>query len=158
MPSVTRVAEAGALRLVIDTNLWLRALLGGGATLPLLQAWRAGRFVVVISEALLAELDAVWQRPRLRPHIVADDARDLLDQLRQRSILVAVTTIPPRCRDPRDQPVLATAIDGAAHAIVSGDADLRADDELRAAMRHYGVEIWGMSTLLERIDWSRDPS
>jgi predicted nucleic acid-binding protein len=47
--------------------------------------------------------------------------------------------------------VLATAIDGHADAIVSGDADLRADDELRTAMRQHGVALWGIDGLLERI-------
>lgn len=65
--------------------------------------------------------------------------------------MITITSVPPRCRDPRDQPVLATAIDGLADAIVTGDADLRADDELRATMAGYGVEIWGIDTFLTRI-------
>jgi hypothetical protein len=47
--------------------------------------------------------------------------------------------------------VLATAIDGRADAIVTGDADLRADDELRSARRMQGVALWGVNTLLETI-------
>lgn len=35
-------------RIVVDTNLWIRALLGGPATLPLLEAWRAGKFLVLL--------------------------------------------------------------------------------------------------------------
>ena len=105
----------------------------------------------MISDALLAELDEVWQRPRLRKRIKAQDAWDLLEQVRQRGITVELTTIPPRRRDPKDHPVLATAIDATADAIVTGDADLRADDELRAAMAAYGVQLWGVDTLLERL-------
>jgi len=62
--------------------------------------------------------------------------------------MVVPTTVPPRCRDVKDHPVLATAIDGQADAIVSGDADLRADDRLRAEMANYGVELWGIDSLL----------
>ena len=70
------------LRVVIDTNLWIRALLGGQVTLPILEAWRANRFTVVVSELLIDELNEVWQRPRLRDRINAEDAERLLEQLR----------------------------------------------------------------------------
>lgn len=139
------------LKVVIDTNLWIRTLLGGPVTLPVLEAWRGRRFEVVISKPILAELDEVWQRPRLRRRIDPQHARELLEQLRWRGIWVEPTTIPPRCRDPKDHPVLATAIDGRADAIVSGDADLRADDRLRAEMADLGVELWGVRTLLEKL-------
>ena len=139
------------LRIVVDTNLWIRALLGGPATLPLLQAWREKRFEVVVSQPLIDELNEVWQRPRLRRLVDSTQAIELLDQLRWRGAWTELVTIPPRCRDPKDHPVLATAIDGRAHAIVSGDGDLRADDELRIQMENLGVKIWGINGLLERI-------
>ena len=129
------------LRIVIDTNIWIRALLGGRVTLPVFRAWQAGKFQVVVSQPLLDELDKVWQRPRLKNRINAEHAVILLEQLNWRGIMVEPTTIPPRCRDPKDHPVLATAIDGRADAIVSGDADLRDDDKLRAEMESYGVKI-----------------
>lgn len=137
--------------IVVDTNIWIRALLAGRATLPVLEAWRAGKFQVVVSEPLLDELDRVWQRSRFVNRIDPGQARLLLTQLRWKGILVTPTTVPPRCRDPRDHPVLATAIDGHAKAIVTGDADLRADDGLRAEMAKNGIEIWGINTLLNRI-------
>ncbi|MDM8523706.1 putative toxin-antitoxin system toxin component, PIN family [Desulfococcaceae bacterium HSG8] len=139
------------LKIVIDTNLWIRALLGGPMTTPVLDAWKEKKFQVVISNQLLDELDEVWQRPRLRKLIRTEDAEYLLEQLRWRGLLVTICTVPPRCRDPKDHPVLATAIDGHADAIVSGDGDLRADDELRKKMTAYGVEIWGIDTLLAKV-------
>ncbi len=139
------------LRIVVDTNLWIRALLGGPITLPILEAWYARKFTVVVSQALIDELNEVWQRPRLRSRIDAEDAERLLEQLYLRGEMVELTTIPPRCRDPRDHPVLATAIDGRADAIVTGDDDLRADEELRQAMKRYRVALWGVNSLLEQI-------
>jgi putative PIN family toxin of toxin-antitoxin system len=139
------------LRIVVDTNLWIRALLGGPVTLPILEAWRASQFTVVVSQYLIDELNDVWRRPRLHERINAEDAERLLEQLRFRGELVEPVTVPPRCRDPKDHPVLSTAIDGRVDAIVTGDADLRADDELRTAMKQYGVALWGMDRLLERL-------
>lgn len=139
------------LKIVVDTNLWVRVLLGGRKTLPILEAWREGKFKVICSETLITELDTVWQRPRLRQNIAAQDANDLIEQLRLRSDLVELKTIPPRCRDPKDHPVLATAIDGHADAIATGDDDLRADESLRHEMAAHGVQLWGIDTLLEKI-------
>lgn len=139
------------LRIVVDTNLWIRALLGGQVTRSILEEWRARAFKVVVSQALIDELDDVWRRPRLRDKINAGDAERLLEQLRFSAELVEPVTVPPRCRDPKDHPALATAIDGRVDAIVTGDADLRADDELRTAMEQYGVALWGIDRLLERL-------
>lgn len=142
------------LKIVIDTNIWIRVLLGGRVTLPVLEAWRSGKFQVIVSQPLLNELDRVWQRPRLKKRINAEHAKTLLEQLYWRGIMVELTTIPPHCRDPKDNPVLATAIDGQADAIVSGDADIRAEDELRAEMGGYGVKLWGVNTLLGKLSVS----
>lgn len=139
------------LKIVVDTNIWIRTLLGGRITLPVLEAWRDDKFQAVVSEPLLDELDGVWQRPRLRSRINPNHAKALLVQLRWRGLMVELKTIPPHCRDPKDHPVLATAMDGRANAIVSGDADLRADELLRAEMINHGVELWGVDTLLTRL-------
>lgn len=140
------------LRIVIDTNVWIRILLRGRATLPVLSAWQAGQFQLVTSRALLDEYDNVWQRPRLRKRIDEVQAHKLRRQMWARSDMVELRTIPPRCRDPKDHPVLATAIDGQADAILTGDDDLRADDDLRNAMAEYGVQLWGVQSLLDAVD------
>jgi len=51
---------------------------------------------------------------------------------------------------------LATAISGYADAIVSGDGDLRADDELRQQMSEHGVKIWGVEALLAELRQERE--
>lgn len=127
-------------------------MLRGRVTLPILSLWQANLFQLVTSQALLEEFDNVWQRPRLRKHIDPRQAERLYRQMRSRGEIVELKTIPPRCRDPKDHPVLATAIDGQANAIVTGDDDLRADDELRRAMGDYGVQLWGVHSLLNALE------
>jgi uncharacterized protein len=63
-----------------------------------------------------------------------------------------VETVPPNCRDPKDLPVLATAIDGEAYVIVSGDDDLRGDDALREIMSSYGIRLLGVNSFLEFLN------
>ncbi len=145
------------LRIVVDTNVWIRILLRGPVTMPILAAWQAGQFQLITSQPLLDEYEEVWQRPRLRKSIDEQQAQKLHRQMSARSEVVVLQTVPPRCRDPKDHPVLATAIDGRADAIVTGDDDLRADDDLRSAMVGYGVQLWGVQSLLDALPDHRRP-
>jgi len=144
------------VRVVIDTNIWIRILLKGRVTLPILEAFNADRFQLVLSQPLMDELHLVWNRPRLRKQIDSDLALRLEQQLQHRAIWVELTTIPPNCRDLKDLPVLATEIDGEAGVIVSGDDDLRADDELRAIMATYGIQFLGVHSFLEYLKKSSE--
>ena len=140
------------LRVVVDTNIWIRALLGGPASLPVPIALQESKFTAIVSDPLFEELREVAQRPRLKKRIDPLDVSELLEILEWRGEHVELTTIPPRCRDPKDHPVLATAIDGKADVIVTGDDDLRADDELRRAMAQYNVQLWGVQSLLAALE------
>ncbi|MBW4514817.1 MAG: putative toxin-antitoxin system toxin component, PIN family [Timaviella obliquedivisa GSE-PSE-MK23-08B] len=121
-------------RVVVDTNIWIRILLKGQVTLPILEAFNQDKFELVMSQLLMDELRLVCDRPRLKERIDTSQAFRLEQQLQNRATWVELKTIPPNCRDPKDLPVLATAIDGEANMIVTGDDDLRADDELRTIM------------------------
>ena len=127
-------------------------MLRGPVTLPFLHYWQDGRLEVVLSDYLFSELLEVIDRPRLRGKVSGLALSRLIRRVRTHAVWVEVTTTPPGCRDPKDRPVLSTAIDGRAHAILTGDSDMRGDDELRAAMASYGVELWGIQTLIERVD------
>jgi uncharacterized protein len=139
-------------RVVIDTNIWIRILLKGRVTLPILEAFNKEKFQLLMSQPLMDELHLVWNRPRLRERIDPSQAIRLEQQLQHRAIWVDLATVPPNCRDPKDLLVLATAIDGRAEIIVSGDDDLRADDALRAAMATYGIQLLGVHSFLKYLD------
>lgn len=109
-------------RVVIDTNIWIRILLKGRVTLPVLEAFNEDKFQLVMSQPLMEELHLVWNRPRLRERIDPNQAIRLEQQLQHRAIWVELKTVPPNCRDPKDLPVLATAIDGEAEIILSHSA------------------------------------
>jgi len=140
------------LRVVIDTNIWIRILLRGKITLPILEVFNENKFQLLMSQDLLNEFHEVWNRPRLRKYIDPNQGMRLEQQLQNRSIWVETTTIPPYCRDPKDLPVLATAIDGEANIILSGDDDLRADEALRKAMDLYCIELLGVNSFLNKFE------
>ncbi len=136
----------------IDTNIWIRILLKGRVTLPVLEAFTEDKFQLVMSQPLMEELHLVWNRPRLRERIDASQAIRLEYQLQHRAIWVELETVPPNCRDFKDLPVLATAIDGEAEMIVTGDDDFRADDALRTIMVAYGIQLLGVNSFLKYLD------
>jgi putative PIN family toxin of toxin-antitoxin system len=138
-------------RVVIDTNIWVRILLRGRMTLPVLEVFNEEKFQLAMSQPLMKELHLVWNRPRLRERIDSSQAMRLERQLQHRATWVELVTVPPNCRDPKDLPVLATAIDGKAEIIVSGDDDLRADDGLRAMMSTYDIRLLGVNSFLEAL-------
>ena len=120
-------------------------------TLPILEAFNEGKFQLVMSQFLFDELHQVWQRPRLLKRIDRAQALRLEVQLKERAEWIEVSTVPHNCRDPKDLPVLATAIDGKANIIVSGDDDLRADEVLRAAMTVRGIQLLGVNSFLSQL-------
>jgi putative PIN family toxin of toxin-antitoxin system len=73
------------IKIILDTNVLLAALLSqGGPPAQLLEAWERKKFIVVASEALIAELRGVTSRPffhaRLRVstiELLAAGLRDL---------------------------------------------------------------------------------
>jgi uncharacterized protein len=139
-------------RVVIDTNIWIRILLRGRVTLPILAAFNDRKFQLIMSQPLFDEFHEVWNRPRLIKHIEENQGIRLEQQLQSRSIRIRIKTTPPNCRDPKDLPVLATAIDGEANIIVSGDDDLRADEDLRTAMELYSIQLLGVNSFLKYFE------
>jgi len=138
---------------VLDTNLFIRGLLKGKVTAPLIDAWLDGQFVLVTSPELLEELTEVVARPRLRAVIHAEDSDKLLELICRQAVIVYPDVQPPLCRDPDDYPVLAAAIAGQADYLVTGDDDLRDDPQLKAEMAALGVKILSVPEFLHVLDY-----
>lgn len=95
-------------------------------TARIYEAWRAGRFTLLVSEAILAEVDDVLSRPEVLQKLRTTpiDARALLALLRRRAVLVWPSTTIRQSRDPADDKFLECAVGGEADYLVSADADL----------------------------------
>lgn len=113
------------MRAVLDPNVLIAALLSRiGPPAAIVARWLAGEFELVVSEALLAELERALAYPKLRARISDEDAAHVLALLRD-GARIAPDPVAPRMRsaDPGDDylPALAES----AHAVlVSGDRDL----------------------------------
>jgi putative PIN family toxin of toxin-antitoxin system len=117
------------LRVVLDTNVFVHSLLSTeGTPAQLLNAWREGRYMLVTSPAIIAEVVEVLESPRIsKKYLVRhQDVENLVDVLKTDAVLVpgeagVKGSVP---RDPRDEMFLACAIDANADCIVSGDRHL----------------------------------
>ena len=112
------------MRLVLDTNTALSALLWGGTPGRLIDAAEAGLVELASSAALLAELQGVLTREKFSRQLARRgfSVADIFDGYAALVTIVAPAAIPSIVtRDPADDQVLAAA---QADLIVSGDAHL----------------------------------
>ncbi|MCC6806379.1 MAG: putative toxin-antitoxin system toxin component, PIN family [Deltaproteobacteria bacterium] len=109
-----------SLRVVIDTNITVSALLFGGVPLKVVEAAFSRRFVWVISEPLLVELDRALGSPKfaLSAREKATLSAPILDVV---EIVVPTTHLEVIERCPADNRVLECAVDGGCERIVTGD-------------------------------------
>ena len=110
------------VRVVLDTNILISALITRN-TPPdkLYQAWLRGEIELVISDAQVAEIYDVLSRPRLRRFLDADEADAIAENIATRALIITELPVVNVSPDPKDNPVLASAIAGKAELIVSGD-------------------------------------
>jgi len=109
----------------LDVNVLISALLSRhGAPAQLLTRWLAGEFELVISEALLSELERTLAYPKLISRVSPPEARRFIDAVRRAGEVVADAEDPPlRSVDPGDDYLLALAADSSA-ILVTGDRHL----------------------------------
>lgn len=130
----------GPLRAVLDTNVLVSAFIRPkGIPAQIRVAGMEARFIIVLSDLLFQELRDVLARPRLvkTGNYTKDQAEEFLSLL---ALAADVIPGPERApavlaADPDDDWVLATAVEGNADAIVSGDA------ELLGLGKHAGIPI-----------------
>jgi putative PIN family toxin of toxin-antitoxin system len=116
------------VRIVLDTNVVLSALLWRGTPWLLLQSIERNASVQLFtSAALLEELAEVIIRPVPAKRIALSgrSARDLLaDYIEAAELVAPVATPPVVAADPDDDHVVAAAVAARAELIVSGDRHL----------------------------------
>ena len=144
------------LRVVLDTNVVLSALLFRGGTMrhfaPL---WQQERIQPIVSKPIVQELLRVLAYPKFR--LTAQDTEDLLadyipycDVVNVEghfNVLLHVKT----CRDPKDQMFLDAAQIAGVDFLVTGDGDLNAVNDPLGT--HHRFQICKPADLLGRFGY-----
>ncbi len=110
------------MRVVIDTNVFVSAVLGGQLA-EVLTRWQASEFTLVVSDDIAHEYLEVLRRPKLGlPLEVVDDVGAYLFQ--HAEFVTPVEAVHAVKGDPEDDKFIEVALTGDAAAIVSGDKHL----------------------------------
>lgn len=113
------------MRVVIDTNVLMSAILFGGIPGRILSAWRSGHVTLVMSSEIVHEYLRVSER--LRERYPGVDAQAVLALIVERAEVVSDEPLPrPVCEDPDDDKFLACALTAGVDLVVSGDRKLLA--------------------------------
>jgi putative PIN family toxin of toxin-antitoxin system len=125
------------VRLVIDTNVLISALLAG-TSLPahLMVLWREGRFDLLTSADQLDELMRVSRYPKIRARLAPALAGRLINEIRDLAVLLKNLPVATAAPDPHDNYLLAMAVAGSADFLVTGDKR-----DLLALKLHGGTKI-----------------
>ncbi len=113
-------------RAILDPNVRIAAAIRPeGTPARCLLAHGEGRYELVVSPLLLAELRMVLRRKKFRPFLTLEQAERLVDALARDAQLADDPADPaPLSRDQRDDYLIAVARTAGAHVLVTGDQDL----------------------------------
>lgn len=137
------------MRVVLDANQFVSAVLVPvGRPAQILRAWREGRFELVLSPQILAEVRRVLLYPRLQQKHGWSEAQidDFLAGITAAATLtsgtLSVQAVPD---DPTDDKYVACALEAGAEYIISGDR------HLTGLERYQGVEIVTPAFFIEHV-------
>ena len=112
------------MRVVLDTNVLVSALLFAGTSSELVPLWQRGALTILLSRPILDEYLRVLSYPKF------DLSEEEIKGLIQEELLPYVEVVNPRRRlrvvkrDPSDDKFLECALTGKSRVVISGDKDL----------------------------------
>ena len=136
-------------RVIIDTNIIISAFIKRTSTSAiLLKYWREGKFILIISHEILAEIHYVLLRPRILAltKMTAGEIAELIALITEGAEIISPDRkISVSSRDFKDNIFLEAAIAGKADYLVSGDKDLLVSKKIN------GTRIITLRDFLEKL-------
>ncbi|MFN9674119.1 MAG: putative toxin-antitoxin system toxin component, PIN family [Microcystis sp.] len=111
-------------RVVIDTNVFISALLNPLGTPKKVINIAVSQFTILQSEATYQELATRISKKKFDKYLEKDDRLDFLSSLKNRSLFVDIWHETRVCSDLDDNKFLELAVSGMAQYIITGDKDL----------------------------------
>ena len=135
--------EKAIRKVVLDTNILVSALLFKGGLAALVDLWKKGRLIPVLSRETFQEFKAVLEYPKFS--LTRQDMKVIIEEevLPYFEVIEITDNIKGICRDADDDKFLACALSASADFIVTGDKDLLDLDKYKS------VRIINASVLLK---------
>ena len=111
-------------KVVFDTNILVSALLFKDGLAGLVDLWKRGRLIPVLSRETFQEFKAVLEYPKFS--LTHQEIKVIIEEevLPYFEVVEITDTVKGICRDADDDKFIACAVSAAADFIVSGDKDL----------------------------------
>ena len=135
------------MRVVIDTNDYISALIGKKHRLKLEKVLLDKNIEILSDVVLLEEIKEVAYRNKFRKYVSLEEVDRFVELLKYRLKPTIVTTQVNASPDPDDNFLLALAQEGKADYLVTGDKS-----DLLSLETFNGIPIIRLDTLLEIID------
>jgi len=131
------------MRVVLDTNVFLSAVLGGTLK-AVIEHWRAGHFTLVVTDEIAGEYLAVLRRRKFGlPNDVVDDIIGYV--FHKAEFVTPMERLRVIQADPADDKFLEAAVAGEAAFIVSGD------QHVLSLQTYRGISIITPRELLDQL-------
>lgn len=143
------LSEAGrGLRVVLDTNVLVAAVLAKGKAHRVVveQGFEEGRFLILTSEGQIAEFRRVM-REKFSDRVRGYEVGRFLSAFREAALVLNPGPLPGLSPDPDDDLILALALEGRAHYLVTGDKG-----DLLALRKVKSTPIVPLSWFLKQLD------
>lgn len=114
------------IRVVLDANtLASGAITTTGTLASIIDAWRNGKYRLIVSEPILVELERTLQKPYFRKRLTNEQSSRFIMLLRKRTTISPIrTSVRGVATHPEDDLILATAASAKAAYLVTGDTKL----------------------------------
>ncbi len=139
------------MRITLDTNELVRALMRPPQLATFIMAWEARRFTVTASPELLDEYERVLSYRAIAALIQPELLQAFRSHLVHDIEVVTLPIIPRVCRDPDDDKVLATALYGNVDYLITADEDLRTP-KVQSLLREAEIDVLSIGELIALLD------
>ncbi|NMG09562.1 putative toxin-antitoxin system toxin component, PIN family [Brasilonema sp. UFV-L1] len=115
------------MKVVVDVNVWISALLWGGVPDKVLILAEDNQITIFASEALFLELETTLRRRKFQSKIQSLDLNvdDVINATRDViQMCPDISVDAPQLRDSKDNKILAAAVAASVEVIITGDLDL----------------------------------
>jgi len=111
-------------KVVLDTNILVSALLFKGELAAIVDLWKKGKIIPVLSKETFAEFKAVLEYPKFS--LTVQEIKVIVEEemLPYFEVIEVADNIRGICRDADDDKFIACAVSASADFIVTGDRDL----------------------------------